>query len=84
MKVRKIVWKDPCTYDEDEYHQSLSENDSDWSKLIAVQTTWGVIHYYDEDVIVVATEMNSDGTPREVLVLPTSIVIQPKFKKVSE
>ena len=78
-QIRKFVWTDPTSLDEDEFKEELSQNDNDWDKIISEQTTFGLLHYYDEKIVVVATELNKDGSPREVLILPRSILKYPKL-----
>lgn len=77
LQSRKFVWLDPITWDEKDFQKELSKGKS-WYELLAEQTTYGRLEYNDGDVVVVATEINEDNSPREVLILPREVIVHPK------
>ena len=77
LRHRKFVWLDPKSMDETEFNAELAKGKT-WYEMQAEQTTYGILHFYDEDLVVIATEVNEDGSPREVVIIPRSLILYPK------
>lgn len=84
MRMRKIMWKDAIGLSEDDFKDKLIKHNSKYSNLLPIQTTYGKIIDVDEVAVTVCTEENEDKTPRDIVIIPISIIVKPTQKELKK
>ncbi len=73
-RKRKHYWVDAQTLDESEFKDNLIKYKGKWEKLLPIQGRYGKIIYQKAGVTTIMLEDNEDGTPRDVILIPTCLL----------